>query len=35
MFDLLGIFEEKEDSAVYGGEEQVFINHSYFEAQKL
>ncbi|MEC7865576.1 MAG: FtsX-like permease family protein [Pseudomonadota bacterium] len=30
-FDLVGIFEEKEDSAVYGGEEQVFINHSYFE----
>tara|TARA_B100001105_G_scaffold198383_1_gene162155 strand:+ start:1364 stop:2530 length:1167 start_codon:yes stop_codon:yes gene_type:complete len=30
-FDLVGIFEEKEDSAIYGGEDQVFINHSYFE----
>ena len=30
-FDLVGIFEEKEDSAIYGGEDQVFINHNYFE----
>jgi len=30
-FDLVGIFEEKEGSAIYGGEDQVFINHSYFE----
>ncbi len=30
-FDLVGIFEEEESDPVYGGEDQVFINHEYFE----
>ena len=31
VFDLVGIFTESEDSGAYGGEDQAFINHSYFE----
>ena len=30
-FDLVGIFEEQESDPVYGGEEQAFMNHDYFE----
>ena len=30
-FDLVGIFEVNESDPVYGGDEQVFINHDYFE----
>jgi|TARA_B100001971_G_scaffold168592_1_gene160023 putative ABC transport system permease protein len=33
-FDLVGIFSQEEGSGVYGGDEQVFINYSYFEESR-
>ena len=34
-FDLVGIFSQEEGSGVYGGDEQAFINHSYFEESRM
>ena len=34
-FDLVGIFTQVEGSGVYGGEDQAFINHSYFEESRM
>ena len=34
-FDLVGIFSQEEGSGVYGGDEQAFINHSYFEEARM